>query len=590
MKDGTVEYDTDVLVLGSGLAGLRAAIEAKKATCDVILVDKSFLARMSNSMYAGLIGSGAILEGPPPRHEYSLEHTFEHMAAEGVDPGWDYPYLENEKLMMVIAVEMVERQTELRDYGVQIPAGDRYSVGPSSGYRILMPLLQTAIRMGVKPMATTFLFDLIKKGDRVIGAVGFDVYKGEFVVIRAKSTIIATGGYQKIFKRTDSTHRMTGDGQAMAYRAGCPLWEMEVWGVDMVGMDEPGLPLWWLSGGGREFGCYRNGKGEDYMAKYFKENNLLGPNATLSLDDPMAKRYDWPGLQSSKKYPCHQYIVDNLIHFWTAAAKEVYEGRGDRGCVYFDYTKCTEEQMGSNLLNLLRDFDWKHKWVHIYPFIMATTGGVDHDEDLRTPVKGLYAAGEAGQGFAMHHANVTGARAGRYASMDALWAAPEPRLGPEDYAWIEDKKKMLQEILDRKPTPEGDPKEIKRLIGEIVWGYCGPLKTGEGIEKGLKELDKIRKENLPKLYAPNSIRLRDAVEVINMVLVAEAAMRSALARTETRGTHKRIDYPKRDDKNWLKNVLVKEENGKMKVYTRPLPLLWVRPEPGEDVTDPRSMI
>lgn len=589
-KYGTVEYDTDVLVLGSGLAGLRAAIEAKKATCDVILLDKSFLARMSNSMYAGLVGSGAILEGPPPRHEYSLEHTFEHMAAEGVDPGWDYPYLENERLMMVLAVEMPGRQAELRDYGVQIPAGERYGVTPLSGYRILMPLLQTAIRMGVKPMAKICVFDLIKKGDRVIGAVGFNTNNGEFVVIRAKSTIIATGGYQKIFKRISSTHRMTGDGQAMAYRAGCPLWSMEIWGVDMVGLDEPGLPKMWMPGGGRLKGCYRNAKGEAYMLKYFKEYNLIGPNATLSLDDPMPLRYDWPGLQSSKKYPSHQYLVDNLIHFWTAAVKEVHEGRGDRGCVFFDYTKATEEDMGSHLLNLLRDFDWKHKPVHIYPFIMATTGGVEHDEDCRTPVKGLYAAGEAGEGFALHHANVTGARAGRYASMDALWAAPEPRLGAEEYAWIDDKKKMLQEILDRKQTPEGNPKELKRRIGEVVWEHCGLLKTDEGINTGLKELDKIRKENLPKLYARNPIRLRDAVEVINMVLVSEAVMRSALARTETRGTHKRIDYPRRDDKNWLKNVLVKEENGKMKVYTRPLPLLWVRPEPGEAEADNRSMI
>jgi len=584
-KYGTIEHDTDVLVIGSGLAGLRAAIEAKKATCDVILVDKSFLTRMSNSMYAGLVGSGAILEGPPPKHEYSLEHTFEHMAAEGVDPGWDYPYLENEKLMMVLAVEMPGRQAELRDYGVQIPAGERYGVTPLSGYRILIPLLNTAMRMGVKAMAKICIFDLIKKGNRVIGAVGFNVDNGDFVVIRAKSTIIATGGYQKIFKRTSSTYRMTGDGQAMAYRASCPLWSMEIWGVDMVGLDEPGLPKMWMPGGGRLKGCYRNAKGEAYMTKYFKEHNLVGPNATLSVDDPMPIRFDWPGLQSSKKYPCHQYLVDNLIHFWTAAVKEVHEGRGDRGCVYLDLTRNTEEDWfksggGVQGLNLLRDFDWKNNWVHIQPLMIGHIGGIEMDEEGRTDLKGLYVAGEAGEGHAMHHANVTGARAGRSAAIDATYLAPEPKLGVEEQAWIEEKKEMLQEILDRKPSPEGDPKEIKRLIGEIMWKYAGPLKSGEGLNKALKELEKIRKKNLPNLYAKNSRRLREAIEVINMVLVAEAVARSALHRTETRGVHKRLDYPRRDDKNWLKNVLVKEENGEMKVYIKPVELIWDRPSPG----------
>jgi succinate dehydrogenase/fumarate reductase flavoprotein subunit len=114
-----------------------------------------------------------------------------------------------------------------------------------------------------------------------------------------------------------------------------------------------------------------------------------------------------------------------------------------------------------------------------------------------------------------------------------------------------------------------------------MWQYAGPLKSGDGLNTGLKELEKIRKENLPKLYAKNPLQLRGAIEVINMVLVGEAVARSALHRTETRGSFQRIDYPRRDDKNWLKNVLVKEEDGKMKVYTQAVELIWTRPKPKE---------
>jgi succinate dehydrogenase/fumarate reductase flavoprotein subunit len=574
-----MEDTTDVLVIGSGLAGLRAAIEAKKALVDVILIDKSFLGRGSASIYAGSVGSGVVLDEPPGGHEKALEHTFELMVREGVDPGWDTPYLQNQRLMMAIAVDATGRQAELRDYGVKDPYGQEwYAQRPLVGRQIIMPLVDSVKRMGVRIFVKTTMFDLIKKGDRIVGAVGFDVDTGEFIIIKAKATVLATGGCQRIFKRTHAPYRLTGDGYAMAYRGGASLWDMELSAIDLVGLDEPNLPHTWLNPSSARYkGIYRNAQGEPFVLKYLKEHNLLGPNATLSLDDPQLKRYGIPGFFE---------MIAMLTHFWTAAMKEIHEGRGDKGCIYLDLTRNTDEEWfksggGVQGLNLLRDFDWKHKWVHIQPLIVGQIGGVEIDEDGRTSVKGLYAAGEVAEGHAMHHANVTGARTGRSAAIDATFISEEPKLGPKECAWIEDKKRMLQEILDRKPTSEGDPKEIKRLIGEIMWQYAGPLKSGDGLNTGLKELEKIRKENLPKLYAKSPLQLRGAIEVINMVLVGELVARSALHRTETRGSFQRIDYPRRDDKNWLKNVLVKEEDGKMKVYTQAVELIWARPKPKE---------
>jgi succinate dehydrogenase / fumarate reductase flavoprotein subunit len=441
-----------------------------------------------------------------------------------------------------------------------------------------MPLVEYAGSIGVKTLEKTTIFDLIKKGERVIGAVGFNVDTGEFVVIKAKSTVLATGGCARIFKRTHAPYRLTGDGYAMAYRAGASLWEMELSAIDMVGLDEPGLPHTWLNPSSARYkGIFRNAKGEPYFLKYAKDHNLLGPGATQSLDDSQLIRYGIPGFFE---------MIAMLIHFWTAAMKEIHEGRGDRGCVFLDLTRNTEDEWlksggGVQGLNLLRDFDWKHKWVHIQPLILGQIGGIEMDEECRSGVKGLYVAGEAGEGHAMHHANVTGARAGRSAAIDAIFITGEPRLGTEEYAWIEDKKKMLQEIIEREVTPEGNPKEMKRRIGEIMWQYTGPLKNKENLKTALKELEKIRKENLPKLYAKNTRQLRESMEVINMVLVSEAVASSALHRTESRGVHKRIDYPRRDNENWLKNVLVKQKNGKMEVYTKPVELIWSRPGPME---------
>jgi fumarate reductase (CoM/CoB) subunit A len=232
--------DVDVLVIGSGMAGLRAAIEAKRAGQDVLLVDKSVLGRASSSIYAGGLGLEIIpkhlpYHGAGEGKKYAdyfngtIEEIFQKMVTEGVSIGWGYPYIDNQRILMTVAVDYKFRQEELRDFGVKDPYSQHFIGRPvSMGVPIIMPMVDYFKKIGGRTMIKTVLVDLIRQDDTIIGALGFEMASGRFVVITAKTTIIATGGSAQCYKRTYSPTRITGDGYAMAYRAGAELWEMEL--------------------------------------------------------------------------------------------------------------------------------------------------------------------------------------------------------------------------------------------------------------------------------------------------------------------------------------------------------------------------
>jgi succinate dehydrogenase/fumarate reductase flavoprotein subunit len=581
MKNLKKPIETDVLVIGSGMAGLRAAIEVRRSGLNALLVDKSLLGRASSSIYAGGLGL-EILPEHLPYHgktkkkfaDYfngTIEQVFKKMLREGVSIGWGYPYIDNQRILMTVACDYKLRQEELRDFGVEDPYSQHFIGRPvSMGVLIILPMIDHLKKMGGKTLEKTVITDLIRQGDRIIGAIGFEMGRKRWITILAKATVMATGGSAQVYKRTYSPTRITGDGYAMAYRAGAELWEMEMVGFCNWTIAEPKCPQWWIPFSyGRVSGKLRNGLGEPFFEIYAKENGWLGPKATLSDNDVMDKRYGKP-------------LTEMDHYFWRACSMEIREGRGENEAVLLDLRDVPEDRWyyendGITALNEMRNFDWKKKPLHIAPAAEKQAGGIYTDEYFKTSLEGLYAAGEAGPGLSLPFCIVSGACSGRYAAWYAREAPPVQLKGDEN-RWIEGKRKEAEKLLVSKSDRQGDPRDIKKEIKEIMWTYVGTLRTEDELQKGLQELDRIENERLPKLFAADMRNLREAYEVVNMVAVSKMIAESARYRTESRGMHQRLDYPKEDNANWLKNVFLKVSEGEMSLFTRPVDLIWEKPE------------
>ena len=391
------------------------------------------------------------------------------------------------------------------------------------------------------------------------------------MVITAKTTIIATGGSAQCYKRTYSPTRITGDGYALAYRAGAELWEMELVAFCNWTIAEKGCPQWWMPFSyGRVSGILKNALGESFFDKYAKKYGWLGPNATLDENDVMDVRYDKP-------------LTELDHYFWRAVSMEVREGRGDQGACFMDFRKVPEERWffetdGITAINEMRSFDWKKQLLHIAPAAEKQAGGIYTDEYFKSSLDGLYAAGEAATGISMPFCIVSGASAGRYAAWAAKDTAP-PELDQMTEHWIEKRKsEVYAPYLNSTNAPQ-HPRQIKNEIKETMMDYVGPIRTEKELNHALNQLDQIEREMLPDIQAQNTYELREAHEAINMILVSKMISKSALERRESRGLHQRMDYPEEDNKNWLKNLLLKaDENGDMILYDRPVDLIWSKPD------------
>jgi succinate dehydrogenase/fumarate reductase flavoprotein subunit len=581
MKSEKEAYD--ILIIGSGMAGIRAAIEARRAGLKTLLVEKSILARASASIYAG----GLVIRRPPeylvkmgyiePGMEFEkpFDESFHYFVKEGARTGGSL-YTANQRVSMTVACEMQSRADELRDFGVKDVFSQAW-LGPigRKGRDIMLPMVQYAKKIGLKTREMTMITDLIRQGENIIGAIGFDILKGHFMIFLAKAVVLATGSHGQIYQRSYAPIRMTGDGYAMAYRAGVSLSDMEIMGFDNWGIAEPGLPQYWFPPSiARISGILRNALGEPFFDRFAKEQGILGEGATLSPNDTLSRRYGRPFIE----------LIPYLIK---ACMKEILEGRGKDGAVFLDLTHVPEERMyvdhnGLWGLNILRGFDWKKKPIRVAPICMGDFkgGGVRIDENGRTDVPGLFAGGDVSPGSSMLYALMTGVRSGRGAVNRTL-SLPMPELDAKINGWVDERKEELKAIFHRRRSKRGDPQKIKDEIKSIMWKHGGVLREEKGLLEGIRNLKEIEQNCLPMIFASGSFRkLREAMEAINMVKVGEMILRASLFRKESRGYLQRLDYPNRDDKNWLINSIMRKEKNEMKIETKPVDLIWIRP--GED--------
>ena len=555
------EFRTDVLVIGSGLAGLRAAIEARRYELDVTLIDKSVIGYNSNTRLSGGHLKAAATKPRPwaaKTPTSPLEHLKDHLLISEL--------LADQPLAEILCFEAPARKFEIKDFGVLALTGvdekflhDFYSF--PQGVGLITPVIEALKAMKVKMRREVALVDLMVKDGQVVGAWGFHMPSGLVMVILAKAVVLATGGAPEIYLRNDAVCTTTGDGYAMAYRVGAELLDMEMQHFEPFVHAEPNLPMM----DRREsragwYGILRNKDGEDFLPRYMKR---IGP-----ANEPFHVQYG-------------AYNPD-IRHFVARAmAIEVYEGRGDNGAVFFDLSQVPEEKWWGDKPSiylgqvLCRGYDTKKQWIHVMPGCITTLGGLRIDENGTTSLPGLYAAGEVTGGIhgasrmggdALVELVVFGARAGMAA---ARRAEKLPTPGYNDKP-IREGLDRLREILARKAEPGFAPKEIRLDMKRTMWDHAGLVRTEESLSAAMDGIAQLRKDRMARVYAADLRALRTVLEVENMLDVCPMVIKSAQMRKETRGVHFRYDYPFADDANWLKNICLRKAGDDMELFTRPV--------------------
>jgi succinate dehydrogenase / fumarate reductase flavoprotein subunit len=555
-------YDTadyDVLVIGAGGAGLRAAIAAAEAGCRVGLVCKSLLGKAHTVMAEG--GIAAALGNVDPKDSWQVHFGDTMRGGQLIN---DY------RMVEIFAREAPERVYELERWGglfdrtadgkiLQRPFGAHTyrrlcHVGDRTGLEMIRTLQDKAVHSGIQVHMEYTLTRLLTDGERIAGAFGYRREDGRFVVFRAKAVVLATGGWGKAFKVTSNSWECTGDGCAMAYEAGAELMDMEMVQFHPTGMVwPPGVRGILVTEAVRgEGGILRNANGERFM-----------------------ERYDPKKLELSSRD-----VVARSIY------TEVQAGRGSpHGGAYLDISHRGAEFIKKKLPSMyeqflkLADIDITKSPMEVAPTIHYVMGGVRvaAGEGAST-VPGLYAAGEVAAG--LHGANrlggnslsdllVFGKRAGEHAAAYAR--------GLRSAAAIDDRQAEEERAVLRRPFESGGRENPYTLHEELqgVMGACaGIARTGEQLAEGLRQVLALqqRAERLhasgSMLYNPGWHACRD---VRFMLTLCEAIFRSAIERKESRGAHWRLDFPDQDPAWGARNVIVKRADGGMQVTTRPVP-------------------
>ena len=529
--------DTDVLVVGSGAAGLGAAIEARRQGVEVLLTSKSLTGLANCSIYS----AGGFTA---PFGTLTKENHFRTTIVTG-------RYLNNQRLVEVLVDEAPSRPLKLKDYGVKLALGDGGCdvVGgtfPMEGAGLVDPLVRYARSVGVKTLERTMITDLLSDGT-ANWAVGFNVQDGKRILVNAKAVVLATGGAGQVYRRNDNPIRTTGDGYAIAYELGLPLMDMEFVQFWPIGSVEPGYPVLLLDPAPSilGYGVLQNIRGEDIAKKYGLDPRLAS----------YTQRDAWAN----------------------AIAKEIYEGRGEGDTVLLNVTKLPESlkkhQFIQFLSKHLKGFPILTKPLHVTPIAHHFMGGIPIDEECKTDLQGLFAAGEVTGGI--HGANrlggnaltdciVYGARAGQHAT-EHVKTKPKSQV---DKTQVKQKLERVGQIAAREVSDLGNPKLVMARVQEIMWEKAGVIRNQQSLLEAEKELTQLKEENLPKLFGRKPHEVMEAVEATNMFIVASLVVKAALARKESRGAHCRTDYPNQDDKNWLKHVVLTKKHEETIVDTR----------------------
>jgi succinate dehydrogenase / fumarate reductase flavoprotein subunit len=581
----------DVLVVGAGGAGLRAAIEARARGASVGLVCKSLLGKAHTVMAEG--GAAAALAHVAPDDNWRV-HFRDTMVGGKL--------LNNPRMAQLHALEAPDRIRELELWGAvfdrtadgrisQRPFGGHTyprlaHVGDRTGLEMMRTLQDKAVHSDVDVYMECTITHLITGGGRIMGAFGYWRVTGEPVLFPAKAVVLATGGIGKAYEVTSNSWEYSGDGHALAYLAGAELIDMEFVQFHPTGMVWPpgvrGLLVTEAVRG--EGGILRNKDGDRFMWKYLPDDRRQEYAAT----DEEAERWvqvTAQGRSSEARRPPELSTRDNVSR---AIYTEVKEGRGSpHGGVFLDISYLPAEHVRRKLPSMfdqfkeLADVDITRGPMEVGPTTHYVMGGVRVDAETgATTVPGLFAAGEVAGG--MHGANrlggnslsdllVFGARTG------AAAAAYAARNAGRSYVDPAQAQRAAQELAAPLESEDGeDPYVIQRDLQATMQSLVGIFREEADLKEALERLTDLEarwrsiKVTGGRMYNPG---WNLVFELRNLLTVSQAVTLSALQRTESRGAHSRVDYPEQDDKSWggINSVICRGPDGSMRAARSGVP-------------------
>jgi len=552
-------FDFDVIVMGAGLAGMRAALAASKNGVKVAVITKVYPVRSHSNAAQG--GINAALTDRGDNWE---DHAFDTI--KGSD------YLADQDAVEVMAKEAGSEVINMEHMGAAFNRDDQgklgvrafggqreartFFVADFTGQALLHVLHEQVLRSGVQVFEEWFVTTLIMQEERCVGVVAMDMRTGELHVMKANAVIIASGGVGRVFEPSTNALICTGDGISLAYRAGAGIMDMEMVQYHPTTLKNNGALM---SEAARGEGAYLlNAEGERFMEKYAPNMMELASRDVVSRSEQT----------------------------------EINEGRGIDGCVLLDARHLGEKLINERLSQIRQlgiDFAGKDLVtdpVPIRPGMHYIMGGIKTDMDGLTSIPGLYAAGETAC-VSVHGGNrlganslldtlVFGRRSGQHASE---WVKNQSSALVDD-SYLNTDREAIQNLLNR-DTGEMFG-QIRLNLGQTMNKYLAVYRDQKGMEQAKSDLAELKNryssvivQDKNKIFNTNLIF---TIELGFMLDCAETTIIGALERKESRGAHTRTDMPDRDDKNWLKHIVVSQIDGKPKVDYLPVNITKWQPQ------------
>ena len=606
MSEDYKKYEYDVIVIGAGGAGLRAAIEAARSGAKTAIITKSLLGKAHTVMAEG--GCAAALQNADPRDGWKV-HFHDTMKGS--------KWLANWQMAEYHAKEAPDRVRELEQWGAVFDrtpknlinqrnfGGHTFPrlahVGDATGPEIIRTLQERGIHEGIDIFMEYTVRHLLKEGDRVTGCVAYTRVDGDFHAFSAKSVVLATGGITRVWSVCSGSWEYTGDGHALALWAGAELRDMEFVQFHPTGMVWPpsvrGILV--TEGVRGEGGRLTNSEGSRFMFDYVPEMFAGDHAETIEEADQWVEEVVSGKLATVRRPP--ELLTRDVVA--KAINSEVKAGRGSpHGGAFLDISHRGEEAILKKLPSMHHQFkelagvDISKEPMEVGPTAHYVMGGVLVDaETQESTVSGLFACGEVASG--LHGANrlggnslsdliVFGKRAGEFAAKRASDLA-QPTIDDSQV------QTAIKEMLEPFSNEGGEnPGIIYDELRDMMQAKVGIIRTKEELDEAvedLKNFESRRKSSYPGSSRKYNSGWHQALDLKNMVDVSYAATLAAITREESRGGHTRDDFPVPDDEYWGKTInIIYMENGEIKI--RQEPVVEMRDDLKDAIKEVKAMI
>jgi succinate dehydrogenase/fumarate reductase flavoprotein subunit len=527
------EISTDILIIGSGLAGMVSALESERSGLQVLIVGKFSIGMGTNTSLA----NGAFTAA---NSRFSKE---DHLKAT-LESGKGLNHLKRVEILVENAPDAIGR---LKDYGVPaVERGIGYAIDQPKGSSQLGGVLLTKFlverlrKSSVRVLPGIVIFELVVEEGEVRGGFGF-LTDGRPCSIRSKAVILAAGGAGAIYRRNDNQKSILGDGYALALRAGLPLLDLELVQFYPFALAEPRLSTFIL------------------LPPFPKEIRLLNEKG-----EDLSERLNLRG-------NFNQAVMDQR----DALSIALHEA-SQKGDVCFDFTHVPQEKWQHYPLNFLKKskFPFHDRPFLISPAVHFFMGGVEIDERGKTTLPGLFAAGEVTWGI--HGANRLGGNAltecavfGQMAGQTAAEYAREKETSIASEALKRRWERKAKGYLKKKRGSFDHPRDLLKSLKELAWKYAGPIREAGSLEEGLARLASLEKR-VEAVYPATLRDLFSKRDLENMCLLTWAIFKGSLLRKESRGSFFRKDFPNQDDQNGLENTCYRLEKGELRITHQPI--------------------